>query len=283
MKNSSPRTGLLRADILSIIILIGFVGLAYFTDSLLVKQPETTGLVMIGLVLSAVPALIWIGLFYRKDSEEPEPRVLVFKVFLLGALVYEGLGRTILNSLFRVDSWLYQTGPAMQIIGGFLIVGMVQEYLKYASVRFSVFSSEEFDGPTDGIIYATATGIGFATAMNVRFVLESGGLNLGLGAIHITLTVLAHAGFSGIVGYFMGRQKIENKSFWWMPAGLVLSAACNSLFVFVRANLIQGGLGRTRLWLGILISVLFTGGISFILSRLIARDNRCYLEGGTVK
>jgi protease PrsW len=108
---------------------------------------------------------------------------------------------------------------------------------------FSVYHSAEFDEAIDGIIYTTAAAIGYATVLNINFVLSSGGVGLGNGAIRITLTTLAHASFAGIVGYFLGRMKFEKRPLWWMPLGLLIAASLNSLFVYLRGTLSQGGMG----------------------------------------
>jgi len=131
----------------------------------------------------------------------------------------------------------------------------------------------EFDEETDGVVYATAVGIGFAMVLNIAFVVNSGGVALGSGAIRIVLTTLAHAAFAGIIGYFLGRQKFEKRPLWWMPAGLLLAAGVNSLFFFFRGMLssgsIQAGGGAANPWLGLILAVVLTGVITAFISRAI--------------
>ncbi|WP_371079223.1 PrsW family glutamic-type intramembrane protease, partial [Salmonella enterica] len=115
----------------------------------------------------------------------------------------------------------------------------------YAAVRFSVYRSKEFDERTDGIIYATAAGLGFATALNISFVVGSGGVDLGLGAIRIVVTALAQASFAGIVGYFLAKEKLEGKPIWWMPFGVTLAAVLNGLFFFLRGRVSTGAISAS--------------------------------------
>ena len=149
---------------------------------------------------------------------------------------------------------------------------MTQEFLKYAAVRFSVYYAADFDEAIDGIIYTTAVAVGFAVVLNINFVVSSGGVNLGSGAIRIVLTTLAQASFAGVVGYFLGRMKFEKRPLWWMPLGLTIAAALNSLFYFLRGTLSQGGLGAVNSWVGLVLAALLAGGITWFLSRSIQHD-----------
>ncbi len=158
---------------------------------------------------------------------------MVVGVFILGALVATAISIPLVDQVFDVGAWLFES-PLVHLAGGILIVGIIQEGLVYLTVRLSVYGSREFDERTDGIIYGTAVGLGLATALNVAFVVESGGVDLGTGAIRIVLTSLAHGSFGGVIGYFLGRQKFEVRPIWWMPAGVALAATLNGVFFFLR-------------------------------------------------
>ena len=81
------RRGGWQADVASIVLLVAFVVVLYAIDSLVQPQLSGTALIVIGLVIAIVPALVWLGFFYRRDRLEPEPRTMVFGIFVLGALV----------------------------------------------------------------------------------------------------------------------------------------------------------------------------------------------------
>lgn len=269
------RKGLWRVDLLTILLLVLFVVLVYLF-SLNVKPAFTPdGLILAGIVLSLVPAGLWLWFFYRRDQLEPEPKGMVIEVFILGALLASGLAIPLVDSVFRVNDWLYSSA-AVQILGGILVIGFVQEFFKYAAVRFSVYRSKEFDERTDGIIYATAAGLGFATALNISFVVSSGGVDLGLGAIRIVVTALAHASFAGIVGYFLAKEKLEGKPIWWMPLGVTIAAVLNGLFFFLRGRITTGAIsassGTSGSWIGLAIAAILTLAITYLLSYLTQRD-----------
>ncbi len=269
------RRGGWQADLASIVLLIGFVIVVFAIDKFL--QPRFSGpaLTLIGLVLAIVPAAIWLGFFYRRDRLEPEPRTMVLGEFVLGLLVATAIGIPLVDQVFDVGSWLFAS-PLVHLAGGILIVGVTQEALKYLTVRLSVYGSREFDERTDGIIYGTAVGLGFATALNVAFVVESGGVDLGTGTIRIVLTSLAHASFGGVIGYFLGRQKLEPRPVWWMPAGVALAAALNGIFFFLRSTVgrgtIEGPLDAVAPWIGLVMAAIVAAAVTAALSALIRRD-----------
>lgn len=269
------RNGGWQADVASIVLLVGFVVVVFAVDELLQPRFSGTALTLIGLVLAVVPAAIWLGFFYRRDRLEPEPRTMVLGEFVLGLLVATAIGIPIVDQVFDVGSWLFAS-PLVHLAGGILIVGIVQEGLKYLTVRLSVYGSREFDERTDGIIYGTAVGLGFATALNVAFVVESGGVDLGTGTIRIVLTSLAHASFGGVIGYFLGRQKLEPRQIWWMPAGVALAATLNGIFFFLRSTVgrgtIEGPLEAVAPWIGLVMAAIMAAAVTAALSVLIRRD-----------
>lgn len=266
------RSSLWQADIASIVLLILFVLLIFGLEAWLQPQFTPTTLVITGILMALVPAVVWLAFFYRRDRLEPEPKHLVLQMVILGGLLASAVGLPVVEGVFDVPAWLSSSPAWAQLLGGFLIVGMTQEFLKYAAVRFSVYYAADFDEAIDGIIYTTAVAVGFAVVLNINFVISSGGVDLGSGAIRMVLTTLAQASFAGIVGYFLGRMKFEKRPLWWMPLGLTIAAALNSLFYYLRGTLSQGSLGMINSWIGLLLAAVLAGAITWFLSRSIRRD-----------
>jgi RsiW-degrading membrane proteinase PrsW (M82 family) len=282
-KKSHHEASVWQADIWSVVALVVFVLVVYWLDNAI--QPVFTGssLLITGVVLSLVPAAIWLAFFYRRDRREPEPKGMVFRVFLLGGLLAAAVGIPALDNVFQIDGWI--NGSALsQLLGGILVVGFTQEFLKYAAVRFTMFGSAEFDECVDGIIYATAAGLGYAAVLNIAFVVDSGGVDLGAGIVRITITSLAHASFGGVTGYFLGREKFGSKPVWWTAAGVGLAAVLNGVFFYLRnAAIAQGGIsasgGQLSRWLGLILAAVLATVITGVLSRLIGGPARQSAEG----
>ena len=275
-KSIHERKHVWRDEILLIVVMCVFVGIVYALDGALKPQFTPSTLLLTGVFLALVPAFIWLVFFYLQDRAEPEPKGFVLGVFALGGLFAAAIGIPMTDGLFRVSHWLY-TDTLTTILGGILVVGFTQEYLKYAAVRYSIYNSDEFDESTDGVVYATAAGLGYATVLNINFVVSNGGVDLGTGIIRMAVVALAQAAFSGITGYFLGRAKFESEPVWWMPLGITLAAIFNGVFNWLQGTITQPVItlsgSTTPTWMGLVLAAVValttTGVILWLVRRSI--------------
>ncbi len=145
------------------------------------------------LVLAIAPAILIIWYIYRKDRYEPEPKYLVAEVFLLGAL-----------SVF--PAILLEMPFPQGLFASAVVAPVVEEGLKFCVVFFFVYKSREFDEPMDGIVYAAAAGLGFATVENIFYVMEGG---LSVAILRGLVSVPGHVIFSCIWGFALGIAKFR--------------------------------------------------------------------------
>jgi RsiW-degrading membrane proteinase PrsW (M82 family) len=276
------RRGSWRSILALVAALVVFVGAVYALDAIIEPAFTPSTLILTGVILALVPAGIWLLFFYQQDRLEPEPAGNVLGVFALGALLAAAVGVPVVESLFRVSRWLY-ADALTTILGSILVVGFTQEFLKYAAVRYSIYRTSEFDEPTDGIIYATAAGLGYATVLNIQFVVANGGVDLGAGVIRMAVVTLAQASFAGITGYFLGRAKFESEPLWWMPLGISLAAVANGLFNWLRGQVTQGRInlsgGTANAWLGLVLAAVVALAVMGLLVWLIRRNIKTALAG----
>jgi len=273
-KVTGQRQSLWRASLLGVGGVIVFVALV----TLVVKasQPHLagSGLVLAGIVLAIVPAIIWLAIFYLQDAQEPEPKSLVLAVFVLGALVAQGVGLPLIENVFHVSNWI-ATNASYNLLGSIVVVGFIQMFLIYAAVRYSVYGAAEFDERVDGIVYAVAAALGYATVVNVQYVVGSGGVNLVAGIIRITVTAMALASFGGLVGYFLGRCKFEDEPLWWMPSGLILAAVLDGLFAYAVGEVTSMSIGLQgggyNPWPGLILGTVVAVATFAVLFYLIQR------------
>jgi hypothetical protein len=129
-------------------------------------------------------------------------------------------------------------------------------------VRFS----SKFDNPTDGIVYGTAVGLGFAVTENVVYGL-GGGMNLdgprGILLLVGGRTVLSagvHALCSATLGGFLGHAMLSRKSAVraaWSAAGLAVAIALHTAWnVALDYAGIFSNDGSLRIWL-VVVPVLY--------------------------
>lgn len=285
MSDSKPiheRKHVWRDEFLLVIGLCAFVGIVYALDGALQPQFTPTTLVLTGVFLALVPAAIWLTFFYLQDRAEPEPKSFIMGVFALGAILAGAIGVPVVESLFRTSHWIY-TDTLTKIVGGILVVGFTQEFLKYAAVRYSIYNSSEFDEPTDGVIYATAAGLGYATVLNIQFVVSNGGVDLGAGILRMAVVALGQAAFSGITGYFLGRAKFESEQIWWMPLGISLAAIFNGIFTWLQVIVtrptitLSGSTSNT--WMGLALAAVVALVTTGIILALVRRNIRSLQAG----
>lgn len=228
-------------------------------------------LIGLGLVFSLVPAGLWLLLFYRMDRLEPEPKRMVFNVFLLGVLVTAAAHAPILDGVFAVNEWLYANWWS-QLLGSILVIGFVEQLIVWAIVRYAVFSHPEFDERVDGVIYAIAAGLGVATVLNFQYVLARGGVDLSIGSMRMVITAMAQASFAGVLGYFIGQARFERTPVYYMPMGLTIAAAINGLFAYLLDRTSRGALSSNP-WTDLLLAAVVAALSLGIVFWLIARSN----------
>jgi protease PrsW len=270
-KSSQHHASIWQADLISLGLLIVFVLAVYGLEAWVKPVFTPTSLIFTGVILTLVPAFLWLAFFYRRDRLEPEPKTMILQVFFLGGLLAAAIGTPILNNVFQVSEWLY-TNLWTRLLGGILVIGFTQEFLKYAAVRWTVYKSNEFDEPVDGIIYATVAGLGYAAMLNIQFVIDSGGVDLGPGVIRITIVSLAHASFAGIVGYFLGIEKFQERPAWFTSLGVVIAAVLNGVFFTIRSTLTTSGFSQANTWVGFILAAVLAGTITYFLSTAINRQ-----------
>jgi RsiW-degrading membrane proteinase PrsW (M82 family) len=264
------RSALWVALVMSLIGLIAFVVLFNVLLPSLGEDLGDAALIGFGLFFSVAPAGLWLGFFYRLDRYEPEPKRMVLGVYVLGALVTAALHQPVLEGVFSADSWLYDQWWT-RLLGGILVVGVLEQFLVYLVVRFSIFGHPEFDQRVDGVIYAMAAGLGVATVLNFQYVIERGGVDLDIGSIRMVVNALAFASFAGVQGYFIGQARFESTPVYYLPGGLAIAAVLNGLFFFV---IDQGATSlRYSLWLDLLLAGVIAVFTLAVVFWLIARDN----------
>jgi RsiW-degrading membrane proteinase PrsW (M82 family) len=181
---------------------------------------------LLALIMAVAPGIFWLLFFYSRDRYDPEPPVWIMLVFLLGGAVTFPVG--ILE------------GSLLALSGGFLgsvlIAPVFEELAKYWVVKKTVYGTHVFDEPVDGIVYAAAAGLGFATLENVLYILsaldQSFLLALQTAVVRAILSVPAHVLFSVMWGFALGVSqggfpgRHDPIVFW----GLCLAVGAHSLF-----------------------------------------------------
>ncbi|HXF82025.1 MAG TPA: PrsW family glutamic-type intramembrane protease [bacterium] len=178
------------------------------------------------LALAIAPGVFWLWYFLRRDRLRPEPRHLVGRVFALGAAAAVAAG--------GLEAGTFALRP-LEISAPFLpssvvaatIVGLIEEAVKLAALYVGIFRHVQFDEVIDGIIYAVAASLGFATVENVAYVLQGG---VGVGLLRALLSVPGHAFFGAVMGFYVGVARFAPRPWPWLGVALLAAAASHAAY-----------------------------------------------------
>lgn len=240
-------------------------------------------------MLAIVPAVLWLVFFYLQDRVEPEPVGHVAQMFVIGLALAGAIGVPLSDQVFRTQDWLFRDAGST-LIGAVFVRGAIEMFIIYATVRYFMFDSPEFDERTDGVIYGTAAGLGYATFINIAMVANSGGIaaeELGAGVIRIVIVTLVQATLGGLTGYFIARTKFDDEPLWWMPAGLTLAAVINGLFSWLAGEITTspltisatGASGGYNPWPALALAAVVAVALLGVTFALMRRANQLTLAG----
>jgi RsiW-degrading membrane proteinase PrsW (M82 family) len=240
----------------------------------------------IALPLALLPVPLLVAVVLWMDRLEPEPRGNLAFAFGWGAGI-AALAALIINTA----DLEYVTQPALGASTGEYVAAtfgapVVEETLKGLVIIGLLWRRRaEFDGLTDGVIYAAMVGLGFAMIENVGYYInalvspERGGVAL-LGYTFVLrglVSPLLHPIFTSMTGLGVAYSASRRHGAPWavalgLLAAMVLHGTWNGLSLFGAAGLVAG----------YLIMTCVLGGLIIILvadRRRVIRLIRRYLPG----
>ncbi len=195
-----PSSGLILG-----LVITGLCMLASFSFDMINGEPVQF-FIALGLALAPVPLLLAAVL--ALDRMEPEPRSNLVFALAWGAgvaVLVAGLVNS-LNLQYIMDTVQLSEASARNIAATFG-APVVEETMKgLVLLGLFKFRRAELDGLTDGIIYASMVGLGFAMSENVSYYLNA--LNSEAGGVGLAVTVVlrgilspfAHPLFTSMIG-----------------------------------------------------------------------------------
>lgn len=208
---------------------------------------------LLGFVLLALlPGLFWLGYFYWKAAYL-RPSGWILGTFVLGAVMVapamavEYALQTLWMHLLPQPQWLFW------LANFFLNVALVEEYLKFYAVFRFVYQRQVVYTPQEGMFYASAAALGFATAENLLYMGRMGWQVIFLRA---GLTPLAHVLFALLWGLALGQVTAAHPpraGSGRLLTGLLLAVLAHGLYNFALAYSLAAGMVWLLLLLGLLV------------------------------
>jgi RsiW-degrading membrane proteinase PrsW (M82 family) len=164
------------------------------------------------ILVTLFPAVLWLSYFYLEDSLETEPKILIAKMFCAGALA-------IIPAAFLESLTIWGSDRTLMTVG---IAPVIEECIKFGVVFIWIYHDKEFDEPMDGIVYAASVALGFATVENVFYFYQSPAYvemikNINsspfyfLYLLRSLLSMPGHAIDSAMFGFALGMAKFADK------------------------------------------------------------------------
>ncbi|MFC7166721.1 PrsW family intramembrane metalloprotease [Halospeciosus flavus] len=290
---STSLYGVLKTSARWFVVLLAFVILAaqfLLTGLATVKNP----ILGVYVLLSVVPALGLAIYVWKVDVTMKEPLPLLVVTFVLGILFagFAAIVNTIMQGFF---TYIPVVG---MVLFFFLVVGPIEETVKWAAIRLYAFRSDKFDAVVDGAVYGAVAGLGFATIENTIYIARpylqaaaAGGATDPLQVALQTALVRGFAGpghviYSAFAGYYLGLAKFnpENRG-PIVVKGLVIAVFIHGLYNSVVSNLGTltaflglGGVSYGIVFIGFVI--VYDGTFLYILYRKLARYRKTFRDLG---
>lgn len=196
-------------------------------------------------VFGMLPSIAWLFFYLHKD-EHPEPKNMLFLVFLLGgaigpvAILAQFLAIKIFETFFYPIGLTHFIPQATSffLINIIIFAPLSEELLKYLVVKWQVLKNSAFDEPIDAMIYLIVGALGFAAVENMLniFLMPNVTTQLAFSqsiARFLSATLL-HALASGMFGYFLALSLLNFKKrkllFW---SGFTMATLFHSFYNYL--------------------------------------------------
>ena len=263
--------------------------------AILLLQVVFGGLAVVGnhpwvgvfVFLSVIPAFALAAYIWYADATMSEPLPLLVGTFLLGVLF--AMFAAVFNSALKP---FFSAIPFVgTVIYFYIIVGPIEETVKWLAVRLFAYRSDKFDAVIDGAVYGAMAGLGFATIENAIYisqgVLSSSGADPILNAGHMAVFRLfagpGHVIYSAFAGYYLGLAKFNReKAGPIVVKGLLIAAfihaTYNTLVGFVPSLIAAFYPGVTPGIAYVAFVFVYDGFFGYLLYRKISRYRSMYSQ-----
>ena len=275
-------------------LVTGVVGVGFLLTALVVAAyfGATFGVqtALLALAVAVVPLGIVIPTFLWLDRFESEPTRYLVAAFLWGALVAAAVAALFNTSAIAVLQAVTDPDAAIATTA-VLVAPVVEEAAKGAFVLLAWWMlRREFDGVTDGMVYAGICATGFAFTENIQYLAqawsEGGGEALtGTFVARCLMSPFAHPMFTVLIGVGVGMAATSRS---WFPrvvapvVGYVLAVLAHALWNLAA---VTGGSGMLVVYLLVEVPVFlafltFVGWVRRREGRLIGRYLHPYADVG---
>jgi RsiW-degrading membrane proteinase PrsW (M82 family) len=209
------------------------------------------------IILAAVaPGVSLLCYFYLRDKYMSEPISMVARLFIFGVII--------VFPTMVIQRALVLGFGENHFAFSFIYSAGIEECIKFFIVYYVIYKHVYFDEPYDGIVYAVALSLGFATMENVIYaVLDFSSFSHLL--FRAFLPVSAHALFGVLMGYQLGKAKFNPaKEYKYLRRALLLPLVFHGIFDYILLDF-------TNTWLWFILPLMFI--LWFFSLRMLNKAN----------
>lgn len=175
------------------------------------------------IILGLLPSFAWL-IFFLKEDVHPEPKKMIAKVFMAGALttIFVAAIQFSLQKIF------------VSFSASFFVFAIIEETFKFLAAYLIIKKSRFFNEPVDAMIYMITAALGFAIVENIAVALSTSNIQEAIGAMTLRFigATLLHALTSGIVGYYWAKSLIVHRSSF-IVYGIIYASLLHMIFNYL--------------------------------------------------
>ncbi len=119
--------------------------------------------------------------------------------------------------------------PLTDVLIGVLAVGAIEECAKFIPAALFLWHKPYFRNHVDGVIYFAIVGLAFGIPENILYSIQYGAK---AGAARLLLDPLFHASVTAMVGYALGKAKVDQRSLGKTVLTLLAAILIHALYDF---------------------------------------------------
>ena len=138
----------------------------------------------------------------------------------------------------------------------------------------------------DGVAYGIATGIGYATILNIQFIITNPPAPPDIVAFHMFANYALHVSTGIVIGYGISEVRFSNPTPVYLAIALLITAVITGITIPIHAGLVNSSLSITSIsapkpLFGLGFSAVLLIVISIIIAGLIRNADRLEREART--
>jgi RsiW-degrading membrane proteinase PrsW (M82 family) len=229
-----------RTSWIEVTLLLIAVLALYILTSILGLIPADSRQPALKVGIAGLPLALWLLISYQGERRALQPRPGLLGVMVLGMLVANGVAIPLEERVFVPERWLPAAGFFGRVLGYAFTIGFAAEFLKYAVLRYTAWP-HRFQRRLDGMAYALAVSVGFASVLNFRVAIYTDATVVAT-ALRVASTTFSHLAVGLIVAYFLVELAIGRPPIFWIASGLLFAALLSGLYFGFRGTAIVSGL-----------------------------------------